>query len=123
MEHVGSIELGQKFALDSMKMLKPGGLAVHTTEFTLSSSDATLESGDTVFWRKKDLIQLLSSLQSAGYDIVDQPNELCLKVGTEPMDLYVDPPPFNSFNHMRLAVGGHTITSVLWTSQVPDSGV
>lgn len=58
LEHVGSIPLGQRFAINSMELLKPGGAAVHTTEFTLSSLDKTLEKGNTVLWRKKDAEQL-----------------------------------------------------------------
>src|SRR5690606_19636013 len=32
-EHLGSIKKGQDFVVNAMKVLKPGGIAVHTTEF------------------------------------------------------------------------------------------
>ncbi|KAJ1550657.1 hypothetical protein HK096_005718, partial [Nowakowskiella sp. JEL0078] len=46
-EHVGSILLGQKFIIDAMNLLRPGGVAIHTTEFTLSSLDKTVGTGIT----------------------------------------------------------------------------
>ncbi len=54
-EHLGSIEKGINFLMNQLKTLKPGGWAVHTTEFNVSSDDKTIESGDTVVYRKKDI--------------------------------------------------------------------
>lgn len=45
MEHTGSLESGLRFVRDSMDLLKPGGVAVHTTEFNLSSLTSTVEAG------------------------------------------------------------------------------
>jgi len=53
LEHVGSISLGQRFIMNSMDILKPGGLSIHSMEFTLSSLEDTVETGSTVLWRKK----------------------------------------------------------------------
>ena len=52
-EHLGSLELGRKFLRDQLATLKPGGWAIHTTEFNLSSNSKTLENGDTVIYPKK----------------------------------------------------------------------
>ena len=54
-EHLGSLEVGLKFLIHSMDCLKPGGIAVHTTEFNVSSNDATLETGNCVIYRRKDI--------------------------------------------------------------------
>ena len=54
-EHLGSIDKGLEFVKNSLKCLKPGGIAVHTTEFNASSDQNTLTSGPTVLFRKKDL--------------------------------------------------------------------
>jgi 2-polyprenyl-3-methyl-5-hydroxy-6-metoxy-1,4-benzoquinol methylase len=35
-EHVGSILLGQRFIINTLNLLKPGGIAIHTVEFNLS---------------------------------------------------------------------------------------
>ena len=44
-EHCGSLQLGLDFLERQMECLVPGGMAVHTTEFNLSSNDATLADG------------------------------------------------------------------------------
>ena len=55
LEHLGSIERGLRFIERSMSCLKPGGVAVHTTEFNLVSNDATVDNDGTVLFRKRDL--------------------------------------------------------------------
>jgi 2-polyprenyl-3-methyl-5-hydroxy-6-metoxy-1,4-benzoquinol methylase len=35
-EHVGTILLGQRFIINTLNLLKPGGIAIHTVEFNLS---------------------------------------------------------------------------------------
>jgi SAM-dependent methyltransferase len=57
-EHLGNLEAGLRFVLDSMALLRPGGVAVHTTEFNLSSDDATVEAGTSVIYRRRDLAAL-----------------------------------------------------------------
>jgi len=39
-EHLDSVEAGRQFILNSLKVLKPGGVSVHTTEFNLSSKSS-----------------------------------------------------------------------------------
>jgi hypothetical protein len=43
LEHLGSLAAGMEFILESMKTIKPGGVAIHTTEFNVSSEDSTIE--------------------------------------------------------------------------------
>lgn len=40
---IGSVGLGQRFILDSLAALKPGGVAVHFVDITLSSLTDTYE--------------------------------------------------------------------------------
>lgn len=51
-EHVGSLEKSKSFLKNMLKTLKPGGIAVHTTEFNLSSNEDTITEGDNVIFRK-----------------------------------------------------------------------
>ena len=44
--------------LDSLRFLRPGGIAIHTTEFNVSSNDNTVADGDTVIYRKRDIEDL-----------------------------------------------------------------
>ena len=43
------------FVINSMRVLKPGGVAVHTTEFNLSSNDDTIEARDLCVYRRRDI--------------------------------------------------------------------
>ena len=43
------------FLVDSLESLKPAGVAVHTTEFNVSSNDATVESSANVIYRRKHI--------------------------------------------------------------------
>jgi hypothetical protein len=51
-EHLGDLRKGVDFVVNSLETLKPGGVAIHTTEFNLSSNDRTLESGWCVLYRR-----------------------------------------------------------------------
>jgi SAM-dependent methyltransferase len=53
LEHLGSIEHGLTFIENSLKTLRPGGLAVHTTELNISPGPDTLSTGDTVLFKQK----------------------------------------------------------------------
>ena len=115
LEHVGSISLGQRFAVNSMSLLKPGGAAVHTTEFTLSSLSDTLYRGDTVLWRKTDVEHLMNDLRHVGYEIAD----FCWYAGDHTLDQEPDVPPYKSDNHIKLLIDEHVCTSVGWISRKP----
>lgn len=109
-EHVGSIELGKQFILNQMKCLKPGGIAVHTTEFNLSSDVLTVETGPTVIFRKCDIEEIAESLRKDGHEIL-----LNYDVGGGELDRYVDIPPFLSApdkRHLRLLLGKFITTSI-----------
>jgi hypothetical protein len=55
LEHLGSLDAGLDFVVNAMDLLKPGGTAIHTTEFNLSSDDETLTSGPCVIYRRRDI--------------------------------------------------------------------
>ena len=113
LEHVGSIAQGKLFAVTSMLLLKPGGVAVHTTEFTLSSLTSTVETGPTVLWRRSDVEELRAHLNATGYDVSGS----CFATGTGPLDAEVDLPPYHNFKHIKLRLGSHVATSVAWTAR------
>ena len=68
-EHLGSIEKEFEFVKNSLKCLTPGGLAVHTTEFNVSSDDDTVGNQATVLLRKRDFEKLAAELQKEGHEI------------------------------------------------------
>jgi cyclopropane fatty-acyl-phospholipid synthase-like methyltransferase len=105
-EHVGSIEKSMEFVVNSLKALKPGGVAVHTTEFNLSSNEETITEGGTVVFRKQDIETLAHRLRHQGCDI-----ELNFDLGEARLDKYYDIAPFSDFHHLRLQLDKFVITS------------
>ena len=67
LEHLGSLSAGLRFIERSLDTLRPGGWAVHTTEFNLFSDAATVERGATVLYRQRDLKWLVEHLQRQGH--------------------------------------------------------
>jgi hypothetical protein len=106
-EHLGSLMAGHQFVVESMKCLKPGGLAVHTTEFNAGSNDATVSEGATVIYRKKDIEALASDLRSKGHLI-----SLNFDSGNLPADYHIDIPPYTHDTHLKLRLQQHTTTSI-----------
>jgi len=105
-EHLGSIRAGLHFIRDQMRCLRPGGLAVHTTELNLSSNRLTIHSGPTVLFRRRDIEALARDLRHSGHHL-----ELCFDLGHCPPDAYVDEPPYGGDSHLRLRLGAYTTTS------------
>jgi len=105
-EHLGSIVQGQDFILNQMRCLKPGGVAVHTTEFNLSSNRWTLDHDDTVLFRQKDIEELVDLLRQQGHSI-----SVDFERGALPADQHVDVPPY-SHPHLKLKVEQFTTTSL-----------
>jgi hypothetical protein len=105
-EHLGSLDAGCSFVMDQMKLLRPGGVGVHTTELNVSSNDNTIDSGGTVLFRRRDIEELGSRLRAEGYDIT-----LDLSEGDTPEDQHVDVPPFSD-THLRTTLGEFVTTSV-----------
>lgn len=107
-EHLGSIEKGLEFVINSVKCLKPGGIAVHTTEFNLSSNDDTFESKSCVFFRKQDIERLIVKLKKMGCTVMP----LNLVIGDLFEDGFVDLPPYKAEPHLKLAMQGYITTSI-----------
>ncbi|MEZ4873231.1 MAG: hypothetical protein R2827_13510 [Bdellovibrionales bacterium] len=107
LEHLGSIELGIQFIKNSLNCIKPGGLAVHTTEFNLSSLEETVDNMGTVLFRKKDIEKLKNDLQAEGHQI-----EISYHSGDQPLDVFYDMPPYSQNNHLKLLLGNFITTSI-----------
>ena len=69
LEHLGSIKLGFAFIQNSLDTLKPGGVAVHTTEFKLQSDGETLELPGLCIPRKRDIEQFIHELAADGHHV------------------------------------------------------
>jgi hypothetical protein len=108
LEHLGSIELGLSFIERAMGCLKPGGVAVHTTEFNLVSNDETVDNQGTVLFRRRDLEELARRLTAQGAQVLP----LNCHPGSEPLDHHIDVPPYAWLPHLRLMLGRYATTSL-----------
>jgi SAM-dependent methyltransferase len=117
-EHLGTIEAGLRFVERSLRTLRPGGLAIHTTEFNFLCQDDTIEEGSTVLFLAKHLTGLAARLERAGHRV----GTLDLDVGDGVVDRYVDVPPYEGepvpqprWNrptvHLKLSLGAYPTTS------------
>ncbi len=113
MEHLGGLGEGADFVLSAMRCLRPGGVAVHTTEFNTDAAGGTLRRGTTVLFQRPHLDALAERLAAAG----DRLLPLDAGPGTGPLDAFVDLPPFGEAAggpeppHLRLSIRGFPATS------------
>ena len=115
MEHLGSLEAGMTFVKNAMRLLKPGGVAVHTTELNCSSNEATVESGWNVVYRRRDIERLADELRLLRSGMAP----LDFNLGTHPYDLDFDEEPYftRPNAHIKLLLGGFVSTSLLMIIQ------
>jgi hypothetical protein len=107
-EHLGSLRAGLDFVIDTVeKTLRPGGMACHTTEFNLSSDDETAERGDTVIYRRRDLLWLVDELRRRGH----QAEPFTVAPDAHVLDYHVDVPPYRHDPHLKLRLGRYVATS------------
>jgi Methyltransferase domain len=108
LEHLGSLDNGLNFIIESLKTLKKGGIAVHTTEFNICSDNMTIETGATVLYRKKDILNLCNRINQEGY-IIDDIN---WDYGTGALDYFVDIPPYKHNPHLKFKIQDFIVTSI-----------
>ena len=110
-EHLGSLEAGLQFVLKSTELLKPGGVAVHTTEINLSSLEETLTTGNSVIYRQKDINDLELRLRGIGCAL-ERPDFFA---GTATEDIEYDYAPYyeQGRQHIKLMLDGFVTTSMV----------
>lgn len=122
LEHLGSIEAGLQFVENSVKTLRPGGVAVHTTEFNCQDNERTIETGPSVVFRRRDFEELAERLTKSGHRV----GTVSFDTGSEFFDQYVDLQPYlldsrsvamrdyygamTQSGHLRATIGGFVST-------------
>ena len=99
LEHVGSMELATDFIFKSLECLKPGGVAVHTTEYNIHTLLPTVTKGSTVFFQKQHIHRIAQRLANEGHSMV-----LNLQTGRGKLDKHYDIPPYSQKKHLKLLV-------------------
>lgn len=108
LEHLGSIEKGLAFIERSVQCLKPGGWAIHTTEYNISSNGETVDHMETVLFRRRDFEELAERLRAQGHFVAP----IDWDPGEEPLDRYYDIAPFKEQPHLKMALSGFGVTSI-----------
>jgi hypothetical protein len=119
LEHLGSVAAGLAFIRNSLATLRPGGMAIHTTEFNFLDENQTIDNWPTVLFQRRHFTQLAKQLRQAGHDI----SELDFRVGDKPLDKFIDVPPFahdwpqtiapewaDSPRHLKVSIDGFACT-------------
>jgi SAM-dependent methyltransferase len=107
-EHLGSIANGARFIEQQMNCLKPGGIAVHTTELNLSSDRETIDNNPViVLFRRTDLMAIARRLARLGHKI-----DLDLTLGDQVADNFIDVPPYQNEHCLRIEWDRFVTTSV-----------
>jgi len=90
LEHLGSIEKGLTFIENSLDTLRPGGVAVHTTEFAFFDDERVIDNWACVYYKRRHFIDLAERLRKRGYVVPD----IDFRLGDGPMDRFIDLPPY-----------------------------
>lgn len=88
-EHLGSIELGLRFVESAMNTLRPGGLAIHTTEYNIRNDGPTIDNWPSVAFQRRHFEDLARRLERAGHEVAPFDFDL----GDGPLDNFIDLPP------------------------------
>jgi SAM-dependent methyltransferase len=119
-EHIGSIERGLEFVRNSMKCLKPGGLAVHTTEYNFEIGDETADNCGIVLFQRQHIEELGRRLAVDGHTLVP----VDYSSGSGMLDYFIDVPPYPFWDgsphlpfhtetpHMRFSIYGFPATVI-----------
>lgn len=118
LEHLGSIEHGLAFIENSLATLRPGGVAIHTTELNIDPHGPTLDHGSTVLFQQRHFEALAARLDAAGHRV----SPLNFRTGKKPLDRFIDVPPWKEGTmaaltarlgvqqHLKLSIDGHVAT-------------
>ncbi len=119
LEHIGSIQKGLDFIENSLRTLRSGGVAVHTTEFNYLDDERTIDDWVTVLFQKQHFRLLAERLERQGHYVAP----LDFDVGDKPLDKFIDLPPYhhdwtvyqhaiwnNPVHHLKLSFDGFACT-------------
>ena len=113
LEHVGSIKKGLDFVENSLLVLKPGGIAVHTTEFNYLSEKKTIDNWSTVLFLRRHFEELATRLTKNGHKMLGPD----FTIGNGVLDTFIDVPPYAPLSsdqyqtgHLKLAIDGFACT-------------
>jgi hypothetical protein len=114
LERLGGLLQGVEFIGKACRHLRPGGVAVHTTEYNATSNDETIDRGPVVLFRRRDVEEMQRRVSDAGCRMVEPDFD----TGSGPLDCWADRPPYGT-PHLKLAFGRFVTTSFLMIVEKP----
>lgn len=103
-DRLGSLAAASAFLEESLRVLKPGGIAAHTFTLNITSDIATVDHPTLAVLRRRDLEALAAQIQAQGHEMLP----VNLHPGLEPQDAEVatkpDGPPRPKQRHGALVV-------------------
>jgi 2-polyprenyl-3-methyl-5-hydroxy-6-metoxy-1,4-benzoquinol methylase len=90
LQHTGSIARGIECIENLAGVLKPGGVMVHTTEFSFAIDDQTIDNWGTVLFQRRHFEDMAQRLMGRGCKVFP----LDFDIGSRPLDRFIDVPPF-----------------------------
>lgn len=124
-EHLGTLWKGLQFVRQATRTLKPGGVAVHTTEYNVGDAE-TIDNWSTVLYQRKHFATLKAMIEEVGCRLVD----IDFDLGREFFDCYIDVPPYPHDAsclpnpqppHVKLSIDGFPATSIAIIIEKPVS--
>lgn len=107
MDHVGSIWLVKRFLLNSLNCLNPGGISVHTGEYTIRTDMPT--SGTTVWLTVNDILDLERLAAKLGIEMAP----VDWFFGDSIEDHVIDCHPYENYVHLKVDSYGGWGTSIV----------
>jgi len=107
--HIGGYQNGIDFILRSVRLLKPGGIALHTTELDVSAEESKFDFPTLSLYRENDLKTLVNTLKFQGYEIEHFRND---KRWFGKSERFVDREPWGARPHIRIEVQGREVLSL-----------
>ncbi|MBU8542633.1 MULTISPECIES: class I SAM-dependent methyltransferase [Roseomonadaceae] len=102
LDRIGSLAAATTFLEESLRLLRPGGLSVHTFSFNIRSDTATVDHPTLAALRRRDLEALAAQIQAQGHEMLP----VNLHPGLDPLDAEVsvrpDGPPRPKYRHGAL---------------------
>jgi len=106
LEHIGGIQPALAFIFNALQLLKPGGIAVHTTEYNISESESVNDPRNAVFGAAF-FNELVTNLEIQGHYM----EPLDFRLGNHPDDDYIY--AFEGTNpHFKLLLYNTVATSI-----------
>lgn len=108
--HIGGYQNGLDFIKNSTRLLKPGGIALHSTELDVSPGTEKFESPNLSLYREEDIERLFMEIKDLGFNVAKLDTK---RSWTKPAEAFIDREPWGDRPHLRIEVFGREVLSLI----------